>query len=138
MSSKHCGLNWFGSCISPGLISRILWYTSEIASLLISLCSAVKEICTTRRLFVSQPNRKAWIISFSSATTEIWIKTKLHISVYYYKKVIMFIMITIMIIMQTLIWETDINWVINKEVFVEVVQTRLVTPWRPLVKIQSL
>ena len=44
----------------------------------------------------------------------------------------MFIMITIMIIMHTLIWETDINWVINKEVFVEVVQTRLVRILHPL------
>ena len=56
------------------LSSTKLMHTSDKASLVISLCSAVSEICTTRRLLVSQPSRKGWTISFSSETTKYAIK----------------------------------------------------------------
>ena len=43
--------------------------TSDRASLVISRWSAVSDICTTRKLLVSQPSKNGWTISFSSATT---------------------------------------------------------------------
>ena len=62
--------------------------TSDKASLVISRWRAVREICTTRRLLVSQPSKKGWTISVSSAIT-----VKKEINTCHYMLIIIWLML---------------------------------------------